>query len=119
MTSYFNNIVLCASLAGAVLLASAERASAEPQEPANSVRVSFADLDISHPAGAETLLTRIERAAVTVCGEEEPGLPLLARDFAYRQCREDAVSQAVSRMNAPMLTAVAGRNFKRIRLASH
>ena len=111
MTRYFNPLALCLGLGA--LLASANPVSARPDEPPVNVRVSFADLDINHPAGAEVLLKRIERAAVTVCGER-PSLPLQAEDLAYQQCRNDAVGRAVSRMNAPMLTAVAN-----LRLAGH
>jgi UrcA family protein len=113
MTANLIKNILCVSLAGAALLASAAPvvAAGQQEEPAASVRVSFADLDINKPAGAETLLKRIERAADAVCGEAPDPV---ARDFAPRQCRKDAVSRAVGRMNAPMLTAVAN-----LRLAGH
>jgi UrcA family protein len=107
MTKYFSARALVPGVAIAVLLAAAASAGAKPVDPTTSVRVGFADLNINDPAGADALLKRIERAAVTACGGWL-GAPLLEAPMtAYQQCREDAISRAVSRLNAPMLTAVA------------
>jgi UrcA family protein len=106
------------SLAAATLVAAAQSASAQPDEPSTAVRVSFADLDISHPAGAHVLLERIERAAVTACGGE-PWARLQAQSSAYQQCRGDAISEAISHINAPMLTAAAKLDSRPERVASH
>jgi UrcA family protein len=73
--------------------------------------VSFADLDINHPAGADMLLRRIESAASTVCGGE-PSVGPLAQSFAYQRCRTDAIRRAIGHANAPMLTAAARRSLK-------
>jgi UrcA family protein len=107
MTKYFGARALIPGLAVAVLLAAAASACAKPEELSTSVRVDFADLDINHPAGADALLKRIERAAVTACAGWSSAPLLEAQATAYQQCREDAISQAVSRLNAPMLTTVA------------
>ena len=57
------------------------------------------------------MLTRLEKAADRACG----GDPRLNPDYAlmapylervYRECRTDAVSRAVTAVNAPLLTAV-------------
>jgi UrcA family protein len=108
MTKYFKARALVPGLAAAVLLATAgASARAAPAELSTSVRVNFADLDINDPAGADALLKRIGRAAVTVCGGE-PGTPLLEAEVTdYQQCREDAIRHAVRRLNAPLVTAVA------------
>jgi UrcA family protein len=118
MTKYFNAHALGLSLVAATLVASAEPASARSDESSISVRVSFADLDINHPAGADKLLKRIERAADTVCGGE-PSDPLLVESLDYRHCRGDAIRKAVIQANAPMLTALASRNIKPMFVASH
>jgi UrcA family protein len=111
MTRYFNAHALGLSLVAATLAAAAEPASAKSNESPISVRVSFADLDINHPAGADMLLKRIERAADTACGGA-PSDPLLVESFNYRECRADAIRQAVIQANAPVLTALASRNTK-------
>jgi len=58
--------------------------------------VSFADLDMSKPAGAETLYDRISSAARFVCRG-------LAEIDAGR-CRADAVEAAVEGVGSPLLT---------------
>jgi UrcA family protein len=64
-------------------------------------RVSFADLDLSGPEGAYTLLGRIRGAARQVCGPQ-PTTPVDLRDDAdYRGCVQDAVVRAVDDVGAP------------------
>lgn len=58
----------------------------------------------SKPAGIEVLYRRIDRAAHKVC------TPLASRGvsrmFLWRDCREQAVANAVASINRPMLTAL-------------
>ena len=74
-----------------------------------SVTVSYADLDLSNPAGAHTLYQRIKAAASTVCAPLES--KELKRNRLWRDCYEQAVSNAVATINRPTLTALhqAGR----------
>ena len=64
--------------------------------------VSFADLDINHPAGAAVLYQRIRAAAREVCR------PTSERDLAVaeltRSCVQDAIARAVTEVNAPKLS---------------
>jgi UrcA family protein len=110
--------VLGLSLAASALLAFGEPAKAQPDDQSTNVRVNFADLDINHPAGAEGLLKRIERAANTACGGE-PGAHFGTEMLVYQQCRTDAITRAVDRVNAPLLTAVAAGRIKLAGNASH
>ena len=50
------------------LVLAAGQALAGSTDDPPTVTVSFADLDLSKPAGAETLYQRIQAAARTVCG---------------------------------------------------
>lgn len=102
----------------AALLAFGEPARAQPDDHSIKVRVNFADLDINHPAGAEGLLKRIERAAFIACGED-PGPNFGTEALVYQQCRTDAVSRAVDQVNAPLLTAMAAGRLKLARNAGH
>jgi len=72
-------------------------------EPARSIKVSYADLDLSTQAGATTLYNRIRGAARTVCGYEGPGFTDKA---IWRSCFKDAVGNAVAKVNNPRLTAL-------------
>lgn len=66
--------------------------------------VSYADLDLTHEAGAQTLLVRIKSAARAVC--EPPQSLELTYATLYRQCVGDAIGRAVADVNAPALAQV-------------
>lgn len=70
-----------------------------------SVTVSYADLDLNKPAGAEALYSRIEGAARFVCGGRANRRDL-ARYRHYRQCYDEAVDDAVNQINHKGLFAV-------------
>ena len=65
-------------------------------------RVSYADLDISKPAGAKILYRRIEAAARAVC-EPDAGKDLGAAKRG-RACIKQAIDQAVSRVDSVALS---------------
>jgi UrcA family protein len=73
---------------------------------AQSMKVSFAGLDLDTPAGATELLTRIDAAAHSVCDAFDN-----TNSDSHRQCLAKAVKAAVKQINKPQVTMVAG-NFK-------
>lgn len=83
-----------------------------PNQVTTSVRVSYADLDLSEAAGAKTLYARIKSAAKEACGPEPAVLDL--RDAAgYNACYEQAVAKAVNRVGSEQLNALhAARSGK-------
>jgi UrcA family protein len=77
----------------------------QPNEVTTSIKVSYADLDISDAAGARTLYARIKSAAREACGPEPAVLDL--RDAAgYNACYEQAVAKAVNRVGSEQLHAL-------------
>jgi UrcA family protein len=70
------------------------------------VKVTFADLDVTHPQGAAVLYRRIKAAAETVCS------PYWATGFAARadvyDCVRSAIAEAVTAVNQPALSQVYG-----------
>ena len=64
---------------------------AEPASAVRQVKVSYGDLALSSPMGAQALALRLRKAAQAVC--EEPGKPLNRR-MAARACEQAALSQA-------------------------
>jgi UrcA family protein len=62
-----------------------------------SVEVPYGDLDMSKPAGGETLLKRLEIAARKVCGTASPRL--IKQTVSVAKCRSQAVEDAVRREN--------------------
>lgn len=74
-----------------------------------SVRVSYADLDLTRPSDVEILLERIKKAAYRACG----GSPRLHPSYTvmpgrtvmvYKECREDAIARAIDDVDAPALS---------------
>ena len=68
----------------------------------NSKVVRFEDLDISNYSGARALLSRIDSAAKDVCAPQAETVNL-TDNADYRDCMYDAVSRAVSDVDAPTL----------------
>ena len=78
-------------------------ASAQPRVKAQTV--SFADLDLSKAAGAQTLYKRIKVAARKVCGPADRyTYPTPSR--AFSKCVEAAIADAVTQVDRPSLTAL-------------
>jgi UrcA family protein len=68
-----------------------------------TLTVNYADLDVSHEAGAKVLLGRIQRAAETVCGPK-PILMQISEMAAYRACVNQAMAQGVSSTKQPVVS---------------
>jgi UrcA family protein len=78
-------------------------ASAQPKVKAQTV--SFADLDLSKAAGAQTLYKRIKAAARNVCGPAD-NYTYVTPSKQFRQCYEKAIADAVAQIDRPSLTAL-------------
>jgi UrcA family protein len=107
-------VLLAAGLVWAGLIASA---FAQPREDdgivvqppqdnliVERIAVFYGDLNLSSEAGAAVMLRRLEQGARKVCGGT-PGRQPLAVELAYRICREQALSDAVAQLDAPMVNA--------------
>ena len=64
--------------------------------------VSYADLDLSRPAGAQALLARLHHAADAVCGGL-PDLRNLTAQERYRDCFNEAMNNAVAAVHSPLV----------------
>ena len=99
--------------AAALALGLAATAQAAPPKPffepeIVSEKVTLADLDLNHHAGAATALSRIRNAARRVCGGE-PSRWAMNEASLYRTCRRDAVDRAVSTLDHPLVAALNTR----------
>jgi UrcA family protein len=74
-------------------------------EDAVPLAVDYGDLDLSTERGAETLLRRIETAAERACGLRAGHNRDIELRRQMRACAESAIEEAVSRIDAPLLTA--------------
>jgi UrcA family protein len=75
-----------------------------------SERVVYADLDLTRASDAQVLLGRIKDAAYRVCGGDprgHVGYDLMPGrvEFAFRVCRDEAVTRAVATIDMPQLSA--------------
>ena len=69
-----------------------------------SVTVSYAELDLSKPAGAEVLYERLQQAAAKVCGfYRSPNLVPVPNKMDKQACYADALSRAVAQIDAPLV----------------
>lgn len=89
-----------ATLMGCVVLAGGNARAEEP-----TIRVSYADLDMSKPADVKTLYGRIHTAAGRYCEA------LFTRtgsriSSGYAGCVDDAVGTTVRSLNVPSLSAL-------------
>ena len=70
-----------------------------------SMKVQYADLTLSSPAGAKAMLQRIHQAANVVCGPQSTSqIDRVAR--LHEACVKQAISGSVRQLNVPMVTAL-------------
>ena len=90
----------------AVIMGASSARAGEPTE--RRIVVSYGDLDVSAPEGAQALIYRLEAAASKVCGGA-PDIRMLKAWGNYRACVKDAVDGAVRRVNRPIVSAAYGQ----------
>lgn len=92
--------------AAALLGAGSVSAQTVDSDGVASVAVSYADLNLSQESDAQLMVQRLHHAAATVCGiapdHRDP-----AGTGLYDQCRRDAVSHAVAKLNSALVTKIA------------
>jgi UrcA family protein len=71
------------------------------------IRVRYDHRELTSPAAAHRLLTRIRGAALESCGASPFSLPEFKAATVASQCWRDAVDNAVRSIDDPLLTAAA------------
>lgn len=71
-----------------------------------SVKVSYADLNLSTVEGASALYGRLKRAAREVCGVDYVQPEERLHSSIWKTCYDSAIAAAVTKVNSPMLSAV-------------
>ena len=84
---------LFAVLAAATCLAQPLSAGAQGTVERTSIRVFYGDLDLTKPAGMQTLMGRLKAASLQVCGNSRGELRIPESDPT--RCAEDAVANAL------------------------
>jgi UrcA family protein len=89
------------------LLSLAAAAIATPVLAQSAITVGYADLNLQSRSGAKVMVARINAAAHRACGPA-PIIRDLRRSQEYSDCVDETVSQAVTALNAPLVTAAYG-----------
>jgi len=89
------------SICGLAQSALAQTPNGDPD--AVAIKVRYADLNLSNPAGAKTMLHRIHEAALEICGEPDRAL---AAKIQNQACMKATIDQAVASLNEPLVTAL-------------
>jgi UrcA family protein len=91
-------------LCGAIALGALQVTAHAADDGLPAKRVSYADLDISKPAGAKVLYGRIVKAAKEVC--QFPGFQSLGTSQMINRCVDHAIDNAVKDVGSPALSAL-------------
>jgi UrcA family protein len=91
-------------LCGAIALCTLQMTARASDDGLPSQRVSYADLDISKPAGAKVLYARIVSAARHVCAIS--GYRDLGSMQWANKCTDQAIDKAVKDVDSPALSAL-------------
>lgn len=109
-----NTRLTLTALAAIAALGFVSTAQAADDSSTVSVRVSYSDLNLSSPAGAQAVLRRITQAAKGICGAE-PGINDLSSHQAYGRCVKQIVDHSVTSLDKPMVTAMnAGQTASQV-----
>jgi UrcA family protein len=93
-----------------VLFASSLSALAQTSAGQVSTRVFYGDLDLSKPAGMQTLHARLKAASVRVCADRSSVLRTSRSEPA--QCSRDAIANALEAINRSQNRVVADNGQK-------
>jgi UrcA family protein len=95
---------LCALVGVPLLAATSVSVAAAVDRMPTQVTVRYDDLDLATAHGAQVMYHRLNNAARSVCGDEEP--LYLEAWHAIRMCQRDAIQQAVQELDRDQLTNV-------------
>jgi UrcA family protein len=96
-------------LCGAIALCAMQLTAQAADSALPSKRVSYADLDISKPADAKVLYSRIVSAAKQVCWQS--GFKDLGAMQRENGCVDRAINNAVKEVDSPALSALRPKSM--------
>jgi len=99
-------LTLIAALVAPLAITAAPAAAQDNAEVRQTV-LKYSDLDLSRPAGAQVMISRIRRAAETVCGKA-PLTRELGERADHNACIATTMNAVVKKVDAPLVTALYG-----------
>jgi UrcA family protein len=104
----FAAAAIAAAITGCLFVATLGVATAAPSDSPPTVRVNYADLDLTTEQGARVLYGRIVAAAELVCPYAE--MQNLTLYWKSRVCQKRAIAEAVAHVGSPRLAALLARH---------
>jgi UrcA family protein len=104
MTTLVNKVLLMAGLAGLSAGAGTAAVAADQGQALPSITLHYSNDALATDDGLKTFYHRLLRAAEKVC-PPSPSDPYIVSD-AVRECREQAVANAVTKINNSRLAAM-------------
>ena len=111
-------IALFCALALTTTVPALAQAAAIGDEAAPSITVRYGDLNLSRQQDAKVLLARIDDAAMESCGATAFSDPLEYTVVRRSTCYADTIARAVSKIDAPALSAIFEREHQPTAVAS-
>lgn len=100
-------ITACTFAAFALMAAAGSANAAESDRSAPQMTVSYADLDLSHAAGAQILLQRLSMASEHVCGGTPDQRNLTMKSY-HDACYGNAMRGAIAGVRSPLVAELYG-----------
>ena len=97
-----------------LMLATVQVRAAEPQTEAPRVSVSYQDIDFATARGTANIYRKLKSAANKVCGLTPGGKLTLQQHIKAQECANEALADAVQRINRPMLTSAHEASARKV-----
>ena len=97
-----------------LMLATVQVRAAEPQAETPRISVSYQDIDFATTKGTEHIYRKLKSAANKVCGLTPGGRLTLEQRTKAQECADEALADAVQRINRPMLTSAHDRSARKV-----
>lgn len=101
----YGTVALGVALAALAAMMPAPATAADRADATRSVTVRHIDPSLTSPAAATRLLTRLDKAALEVCGASGFSLSDVKQATRRSRCWQDAMADAVRRLDNPLLAA--------------
>jgi UrcA family protein len=102
------NTFACTTFVAAAILGGCAAPGHVGTPPGPQLTVNYGDLNVSHPAGAQVLLSRLGEASEFVCGGK-PDTRDLSRIAAFNHCYNEAMDDAVKSTNRSFVADLYGK----------
>jgi UrcA family protein len=97
-----------------LMLATVQVRAAESQAETPRISVSYQDIDFATSKGTANVYRKLKSAANKVCGLTPGGRLTLEQHTKAQECADEALADAVQRINRPMLTSAHEASARKV-----